>query len=377
MRIAIASSGLGHISRGIETWAVSLAAALQETTMKAHLFQGSGTSQSEWRYTLPCLQRFDPRAARLVRSFRRVGGWRYGLGSGYQVEQTTFALHLWRRVRRDYDLVHVQDPWLALLLDRLYRAGRSRPRVVLAHGTEEPVEVLKKYSYLQHLAPCYLDEWEPHRPDSQRAFAIPNFVDVEQYAPGDRQEARRRFGIAPDVLTVVCVAAVKRTHKRIDYLLREFSEFTRRSTAPCLLLVAGAREAETDEMMALGRELLGDRVRFLLNVPREDIPSLLRCADLFALASRHEMMPIAVLEALAAGLPVICNDTPVLRWMVGKAGIPGDLTREGGIVSSLQCLQIAEQRDRYATCARRQVESLFSRRVVLDQILGMYERVVT
>ena len=56
---------------------------------------------------------------------------------------------------------------------------------------------------------------------------------------------------------------------------------------------------------------LSDRVHFLGN--RNDVPSLLKQMDLFIYASEHDTFGIAVLEALASGLPVIANDWEVMK----------------------------------------------------------------
>jgi glycosyltransferase involved in cell wall biosynthesis len=375
LRVAVACSGLGHISRGIETWAADLTSALRRYGQPVVLFQGAGAPEAGWRETLPCARRFDPGTERWVRRLSRVGGWRFGFGSGYQAEQTTFSWRLWPRIRREFDLLHVQDPWIGLLLERLRRAGLSRPRVILAHGTEEPPRALARFGVLQHLAPCYLDEWEAHRPAEQAVFAVPNFVDTERFRPGDRKAARAEWGLPQDGLVVLCVAAIKRHHKRIDYLLREVAEFRKRSAEPVTLVVAGGREAETDEVMAEGRALLGDSVRFLEGVPRERVPSLYQVADVFALASRHEMLPIAVLEALSSGLPVACSDTPVLRWMVGPAGEPANVAEPGGLLVQLERLSSPRERERRSREARKHAEETFSEEVVIRQVLEMYRRV--
>ena len=166
IKIAIASSGLGYIRRGIETWAEDLARALRHRGQDATLFQGGGevgTTQDHTR-VLSSPSRLDPNVKRWVHLLQGVGGWRYGFGSDYQAEQTLFVLQLWRHIHKDYDILHVQDPLIALAMDRLHRAHLCRPRVILGHGTEESVEMLQKFTYLQHLAPCYLDDWENHRP---------------------------------------------------------------------------------------------------------------------------------------------------------------------------------------------------------------------
>lgn len=375
LRIAIASSGLGHVRRGIEAWASDLAGALRRAGQEVTLFQGAGTPEAGSTEVLRCARRFHPVTTRLVSVMRRFGGWRWGFGSGYQVEQTTFVSSLWPRVRRDFDILHVQDPWIGLLLDQLHRRGLSRPRVILAHGTEEPPTTLSRYSTLQHLAPCYLDDWEAERPRGQAVFAVPNFVDTELFRPGDRATARAEWGLPQDHLLVLCVAAIKRHHKRIDSLIDEFALFAETCPTPCTLVVAGGREDETEAVVAEGRARLGDRVRFLEQVPRSRIHTLYQAADLFALASLHEMMPIAVLEALASGLPVACNGTPTLRWMTGSAANPNDISQRGALAQQLAELQHPQVRATRSRCARAHAESTFSEPVVIRQILEMYAQV--
>ena len=375
MKIAIACSGLGHVHRGIETWAADLARALRAAGEDVTLFQGSGEPAEPWQTVLPCRKRFDPQTQAWVRRLKPFGGWRYGFGSGYEMEQTTFALKLWLRIRADYDILHVQDPTIAQIMEQLNRRKLSRPRVILAHGTEEPTEFLRKFSYLQHLAPCYLADWEPNRPPKQQAFAIPNFVDTTTFAPGDRCAARERLNLPPNDFIALCVAAIKKTHKRMDDLLREFALFAEKYDGPTTLVIAGGREAESDEIMTEGRRLLGNRVRFLEGVSRDKIAELYRAADVFTLASRHEMMPIAVLEALASGLPVACNDTPTLRWMAGAAGELNDISQAGNLARQLENLANPTQRAAFSMAARNHAEANFSTAAVVEQIRTIYRKV--
>jgi glycosyltransferase involved in cell wall biosynthesis len=378
LKIAIASSGLAHVRRGVETWAQDLGAALRKRGVEATTFQGSA-GPGETGTVVPCWKRFDAKAQRVVRLLRPVGGWRFGLGSGYEVEQTTFALNLWPRIRRSFDILHVQDPHVALLFEYLHRAGLSRPRVVLAHGTEEETEFLRRFSYLQHLAPNYLEDWEAFRPPRQAAFAIPNFVDIDRFRPGDKIAARAAAGlpeIPGDALIFLSVGALKNTHKRMDYLMREFSAWRRTQPGNAMLVIVGARDYETDEILRLGAELDPDAIRLLENVTRDRVLNLLQAADVFTLASLHEMMPIAVLEALAAGLPVACNDDPTLRWMVGDAGSIGDISRPGGLAAQFTAMLDGERRAQMSVAARQRAENMFSEAVVVDRILAMYHEVM-
>ena len=381
LKIAIACSGLGVISRGVETWAADLARALHRNSANVSLFQGgndTNPTDADWQYVLPCARRLDPRLAKTVKLFQKIGGWRYGFGSGYQIEQTTFALNLFPRIRKEYDIVHVQDPWIAYMMERLHRMGLSRPRAILANGTEEPTEFLQKLSYLQHLAPNYLEDWKSQQPAGQQAFAIPNFVKTEQFRPAtmnERREARKQWEIPEDHLVVLSVAALKKTHKRVDLLIREFDDFSKLYPGKTTLVVAGAREPDTNEILALGREKLGDRVKFLESLKRDRVLSLYHMADIFALASSHEMMPIALLEALSCGLPVACNNTATMLWMAKPAGPLCNIDSEGGLSGQLRALSDPEIRKVYSTRAREHAIANFSEPVVLNQIVAMYEDV--
>lgn len=379
-RIAIASSGLGHISRGVESWAEDLASALHHSGADVTLFQGGGSPTEPWRRALPCLRRFEPPNTRLLSLTRRLGGWRYGLGSPYGIEQTSFSLALWRATRSSYDILHVQDPTVAAWMDCLNRRSFSRPRVILGHGTEEPDDYLHKFSYLQHLTPGYRDDYESHRPAKQLSFAIPNFIDTQRFRPpantAAKAAARAAFGLPPSSLIILCVAALKRHHKRCDYLIQEFVQLRAQLAPNATLVIAGSREDETPGLISLGKSLLGDSVVFFESIDRDRLVTLYQAADIFALASLHEMLAIVLLEALASGLPVTCNDTPTLRWVAGAAGTPEDISQPGGLVRQWTRLIDPAMRLELSHSARTHIESTFSEPVVLKQITDMYRTVL-
>jgi glycosyltransferase involved in cell wall biosynthesis len=269
-------------------------------------------------------------------------------------------------------------------MDRLNRLGLSRPRVILGHGTEEPEEFLRKLSYLQHLTPGYRDDYEHRRPSTQLSFGVPNFIDIERFRPpaddAARASARAEFNLAPDSLVILCVAALKRHHKRCDYLIQEFAQFRaqlpQQVASKAILVIAGGREAETPDLITMGKSVLGDSLIILESVDRNRLATLYRSADVFALASIHEMMPIALLEALASGLPATCNNTSTLSWMVGPGGYPEDISQPGGLVRQWSRLLDRSVRLELSRLARAHVEATFSETIVLEQIKDMYRTVL-
>ena len=77
--------------------------------------------------------------------------------------------------------------------------------------------------------------------------------------------------------------------------------------------------------------------RVLLLGQRNDIPALLRGADIFLFCSRTEGLPNAVLEAMAAGLPVVATDVPGCRDLI-TTGQSGYLVPVGAVGKIAECL---------------------------------------
>jgi glycosyltransferase involved in cell wall biosynthesis len=367
------------VARGIEAWADDLATALAARGEDVCLCKGAGTAERPFERVVSCWKREGRGTRRLLKLLPRRLAWRVGLGSGYGIEQTTFSLNLIRLLRREkIDILHVQDPQVATLAQRARRLGLIHTRTILAHGTEEPPAFLRRIEYLQHLAPWHLEQtraagaWEP------TWTAIPNFIDTERFAPGRSDALRTELGIPSDALVVLTAAAIKRHHKRIDHLLAEFARLrAERPDLPAWLVVAGGWEKETDELIAEGQRLLGDRVKFLVRFPRTRMPELYRTADVFALCSLMEMMPIALIEATASGLPCVVNQHPVVEWMTGPGGVSIDMAAPGELTATLvELLTDPARRRTMGAAAREHCVSQFSRDAVVDQILAYYEQVL-
>lgn len=392
------------MARGIETWARDTAAGLASRGVDVTLFAGApveGPSRGNVRVVaLPGLRRTDWRARRLASTLPRCM-WRWGLTSGYGWEQLAFWGKLVGRLRRErFDVLHVQDPMLADWCRRSRRLGLLGTKEILAHGTEEPVAFLAPFPRVQHLAPWHLAQSLERLRAAGRGerplwTCIPNFVDCSRFSPvtdADSQAVaatREWLGVPRDAFVVGCVAAVKKHHKRIDYLVREFSAWlgapAEERKGPVFLVVAGSRQDDTAQIEQLAKDLAGDRVRVLCDVPVDRMPALYRALDVFVLTSLFEMMPIAVLEALASGVPVIANQHPVLEWMIGctaaeapdgAGGMCIDMAGEGELERCLGALT-PEWLGARGRAGRKRAERTYSEPVVLARILEYYEMVMS
>jgi glycosyltransferase involved in cell wall biosynthesis len=142
--------------------------------------------------------------------------------------------------------------------------------------------------------------------------------------------------------------AVGRLAPAKDYptMLAAFARISAGRPACTLLIVGiGPLQSETE---ALARSLgLGDRVRFL--GMRRDVPELMSAADGYVLSSAREGMPVVLLEAGAAGMPIVATAVGGNREVVldGKTGFvvpPRDPNALAEAMLKLAALPIAERR---------------------------------
>jgi len=129
----------------------------------------------------------------------------------------------------------------------------------------------------------------------------------------DRFTVRSALGVPDDVPVALCLARME-PQKRHDVLLESWARLDDRS----VLLLAGdgsLRRSLERHARDLG---IDDRVRFLGN--RSDVADLLAAADVTVLTSDWEGMPIAVLESLAAGVPVVATDVDGVAEALADGG---------------------------------------------------------
>lgn len=134
----------------------------------------------------------------------------------------------------------------------------------------------------------------------QPLVIIPNGVETELFAPAS-DEMKRPF-------TIICVARLIE-RKGQHHLLQALAQLRVTCTQPLRLIFVGTGDAEA-QLRGLADSLqVAEAVTFKGFVSREQMPTLYREADVFVLPSQQEGMSIALLEAMASGLPVIVTDT--------------------------------------------------------------------
>jgi glycosyltransferase involved in cell wall biosynthesis len=212
---------------------------------------------------------------------------------------------------------------------------------------------------------------------ADRIVLIPNGVDCEQFAPvspESRADLRRQLDW-PLERPVVLFAARLAYQKAVDILLRSWKLVHERN--PEALLVLAGTGALRAEMETFSHTLgLADAVRFLgwVETPRP----LYQAADLYVLASRSEGLSMALLEAMACGLPPVVSNIPGNADVVAEAE-NGLLVRpedEEALAAALErVLRDAALRARLAAAARETVERRYSADLMNRRYARLYQQV--
>lgn len=379
MKVAIASSGLSHIKRGMEGWSEDIARVLSQKDVEVTLFKGSGKIGAGYEKVLPTLRR-NQSAAIAIGKITSWGGWRIGLGSPAAVESFVFGLQLLWHIRKGYDIVHVKQGSLAAFLLRAKRYGLVKIPIILSNGQIANEDFLSQFEYVQHLTPA-LERIECEKIDteklSDKRFVIPNFIDPERFYPQSKKDCRNRLGIPHDAFVILTVGSVKKSHKRMDYFIDEMSKLKQRVPKPLYFVIAGARDSETDGVIRMGQEKLGKDLVVMLDISRELMPQLYSAADVFVSCSLLEAFGTVLIEAMSCKLPVVCNNYESFGWIVQDGGERIDMGKDGVLSDVIErYLGDVEKRTDMGESGRARVLSEFSPDVVVARMIDMYETVL-
>jgi len=156
--------------------------------------------------------------------------------------------------------------------------------------------------------------------DAAKVTVISN--GIESVTPeSDRRAWRERLAV-DERCFMACMVANLHNNKDHPTLLRAWrkvvNEFGTNGRS-AMLVLAGRRDGAYESLVSLANELqLSEHVRFAGHV--SDVAGLLRAADVGVFSSRSEGCPNAVLESMAAGLPVAGTDIEGIRAVVGPTG---------------------------------------------------------
>jgi glycosyltransferase involved in cell wall biosynthesis len=207
---------------------------------------------------------------------------------------------------------------------------------------------------------------------ARRTFVVPNGIDAEEFQAGARARTATQVALGLPASTPVVITSARLVREKgIETLLRAFARVT--VSPPPILLVAGDGPVRP-ALEVLARELsVGSRVRFL--GWRSDIAALLGVADVFVLPTMADAFPNAILEAMAAGRPVVASRIECLQEVVvdGQTGLlvpPADAEALAEALSSV--LRNPERGREMGLAGMRRAQEAFPRTAMLSKTYALW-----
>lgn len=308
------------------------------------------------------------------------------------------SIPAWTSVRRDaadlgLEVIHAHSPFvmgrLGMRLARwlgvpfcftyhtLYDAYLERYAAGLS-----PLLLPALYAYLQSfcnrsdliLTPTYAVYRHLRRMGIRTPLEVlPTGIDLGRFQGGSRAEGRRRLGLPEDVPLLVYVGRLS-VEKNLPLLLDAFSRVVAARPDVHLAMVGDGPLRPSLQAKAPEPPLRG-RLHLTGALEPEAVADVLAAADLFAFTSVTETQGLVLVEAMAAGLPVVCVRSSATSEIV-REGVDGLVVdNDAGAVAAglLTLLNDPEARARAAQAAGERAR-MFSLDRMAEQMIKTYQR---
>ena len=215
----------------------------------------------------------------------------------------------------------------------------------------------------------------------QRVLHLPNAVDSDRFQLGDGAAFRAAHGIPEDALVLTTIGRIDPQKNQL-FLARRLPELVRRNPATHLVIIGPVGNARYEREIhgAIDEAGLGRAATIIPGLPAagQELVDAYHAADIFALPSRHEPFGIAILEAWAAGRPVIASRVGGIPGFVedGEDGLLHESDDVEGFLAAFGLLSKSPSRRRaLAAAGRRKAREEYSWEVAVKRLVDLYEEV--
>lgn len=312
-------------------------------------------------------------------------GWRFSLA--YSAEA--------RRLIRTLDVAHVHHPFQSgrLALPLCHRHGIP---VVFTNHTRYDlysdsyarfVPPWVRHGFLRNslqrftrecdlvIAPApSIAEWLHEFCGFDDAVVVPNGIDIARFASPESPVERAELGFAQDDF-VFCYAGRLGPEKNTKWLATEFALAAERTPVARLLVIGDgpSREDAEAELVAHG---VRDRAVFVGMTPYDHVAAYEAAADAFVTGSVSEVHPLVVLEAMAAGLPVVAVHSPGISDTIedGVSGLLAPAVEPGALADRMVAVATDPRLRSRLRDGARDAARAYALEDTADVVLSHYER---
>lgn len=201
---------------------------------------------------------------------------------------------------------------------------RKNPSVLTIHGQQavtvnlrKKLMVRKLYSFMEKGAIKRADYilatdkitqryYEKHYPKYKSKISVsPTGVNLELFRPMDKTACRLEQNISETAKVILYLGRVE-APKRVKDIVEAFA-LLKKSKSDVKLIIVGDGNDLPEIKSFVKKEQIDQDINFMGAVMRENLPTIINCADISVLYSYNEGSPLSVKESLACGIPVIAN----------------------------------------------------------------------
>ncbi|MCP6759266.1 MAG: glycosyltransferase family 4 protein [Fischerella sp. CENA71] len=364
IKVYLACTGVGIISRGIETFARECFDGLKGTEgLHIELFKGAGP-EKPYEHRLWNIPRNSYVANFLGKCIRR---------NSYVVEQLSSFLPFVAHIRKGKpDIIFYSDSNLGYQL-YWWRRQIGVPYKLLFSNGGPCGPPFSRTDHVHQVAPFYRDISLKAGESESKHSLVPYGINVPDGLPLYDQQARyqirEKLGLPANRQIVLSVGWISAIHKRMDYTVKEIASLP--EPRPYLVML-GHIDENSQEIIDLARNQLGENGFTARSVPYEQVREYYKTADLFTLASLQEGFGRVYLEALIHGLPCVVNDHPVMRYVLKEQGTFADLSQPGSMAQAIANILRQPQSPELMIQRREYVRERFSWKSLAPAYMQMF-----
>ncbi len=303
-------------------------------------------------------------------------------GYGYSFGFKNRLKEIWK----NFDVVHVHGCGRFTTDYSLWFLGKKIPVVFTSHGffhtkTRNILKVLDKIllrrvfrnvSAFTALTQNEFGQYSEYGIPKSKILEVPNGIDLGKFKENKKevQRLREKYSLGKNVILYV-----GRIHKSkgLEYLVRSVKNLD------CQVFLVGKDFEFTNELKRIAESLrISDKIIFTGPVSEEELVASYFASDMFALPSEHEGFGIVVIEAMAAGLPVVVSDRGSLPYLVenGKNGFIVPFGNVGELRKQLKTLLEDEKMRERISKNNKLKAKKYGWQSIVEKYENIYKRVL-
>lgn len=206
-------------------------------------------------------------------------------------------------------------------------------------------------------------------------MVIPNIINISTFNISRTTFLQERLNLPHDTPIILTVGRLGK-EKNFAFIVRMFKKLAEKEKNSHLVLVG--RGAEKSSLVKLAGDLMDKRIHFAWEIDTKLMPYVYASAWVFAFASRTEVHPMVVLEAAAAGLPLVLVDDPAYKNIIID-GINGFLLTQNQEVFATKLQELLENinlRKKFSENSKIIIQKNFNSNLLAKEMVIYYKKIV-